>query len=106
MKRLKLSLGVLLLHALPCMSTGAVAADLAKGRQMFQQGTTPACAVCHTLRDAGTTGAIGPNLDELKPDADRVAKAIREGLGVMPAFTDLSDDEVKLLAEYVAEATK
>ena len=82
------------------------AAELAKGRQMFQQGTTPACAVCHTLQDAGTTGTIGPNLDELKPDADRVAKAIREGLGVMPAFTDLSDDEVQLLAEYVSTVAK
>lgn len=89
-----------------CIVHAAAAADLAKGRQMFQQGTTPACAVCHTLQDAGTSGEIGPNLDELKPDADRVAKAIREGLGVMPAFTDLSDEQVRLLAEYVAAVTQ
>lgn len=89
-----------------CTAHADAAVDLAKGRQMFQQGTTPACAICHTLRDAGTTGKIGPNLDDLKPDANQVAKVIREGLGVMPAFTDLSDDEVRLLAEYVAAAAK
>jgi sulfite dehydrogenase len=85
---------------------GASAADMAKGRQMFLQGTTPACAVCHTLQDAGASGEIGPNLDELKPDADRVAIAVRQGLGAMPPFKDLSDAEVRLLAEYVAAATK
>lgn len=96
----------LVIPAYLCIVHAAAAADLAKGRQMFQQGTTPACAVCHTLQDAGTSGEIGPNLDELKPDADRVAKAIREGLGVMPAFTDLSDEQVRLLAEYVAAVTQ
>lgn len=80
--------------------------DKERGRQMFLQGTTPACALCHTLQHAGATGEIGPNLDELKPNADRVAKAIRTGIGVMPAFTGLSDAEVKLLADYVAVVTK
>lgn len=106
MNRFHFTLTMLMVPAFTCIAHAAAAADLTKGRQMFQQGTTPACAVCHTLKDAGTSGEIGPNLDELKPDADRVAKAIREGLGVMPAFTDLSDEEVRLLAEYVAAATK
>lgn len=106
MKRHQLSLCMLLAPAFMCTAFAAAAADLEKGRKMFQQRTTPPCKVCHTLQDAGATGAIGPNLDELKPDADRVAKAIRQGLGVMPAFTDLADEEVRLLAEYVAAATK
>lgn len=80
--------------------------DKDKGRQMFLQGTQPNCALCHSLKDAGATGAIGPSLDELKPDAERVAKAVRQGVGVMPAFKNLSDAEIKLLSEYVAAATK
>lgn len=87
-------------------ASGGGAVEMEKGRQMFLQGTKPACALCHTLQDAGAAGAIGPSLDDLKPDAERVAKAIRQGVGIMPAFPDLSDAEVKLLADYVAAATK
>ena len=44
-------------------------------------------------------------LDELKPDATRVEKAIRNGLGVMPANKNLSDAQIRLLSEYVARAS-
>lgn len=87
-------------------ASGEGKVDMDKGRQMFLQGTKPSCALCHTLQDAGAAGEIGPNLDELKPDAERVAKAIRQGVGIMPAFPDLSDAEVSLLAAYVAAAAK
>ena len=76
------------------------------GRTLFTQAAVPACAVCHTLKDAGAAGEIGPNLDELKPDASRVEKAVRNGIGQMPAIKGLSNDQVKALAEYVAQATK
>jgi cytochrome c6 len=80
--------------------------DRAAGRKLFTGGTAPSCGVCHTLRDAQTTGEIGPVLDEIKPDAERVAKALRTGLGVMPSFRDkLSEKEIALLARYVAQAT-
>ena len=86
-------------------ATQASADDtLDAGRQLFLK-TTPACAACHTLADAGATGAIGPVLDELKPDAARVEQAIRNGIGVMPAYTALSDDEIKTLSTYVAKAS-
>jgi len=75
------------------------------GRALFLKSTTPACAVCHTLADAGAAGTIGPNLDELKPDANRVTQAVRNGIGVMPAFEALSDAEVQALAQYVLAAT-
>ncbi|WP_370628312.1 cytochrome c [Bordetella sp. BOR01] len=80
-------------------------ADAEAGRALFTKDTTPACAVCHTLADAGAVGAIGPNLDELKPDANRVAQAVRNGIGVMPAFESLSDADVQVLAQYVSSAT-
>lgn len=76
------------------------------GRKLFTSGTVPACAVCHTLHDAQTTGAVGPVLDEIKPDAERVAKAVRMGVGVMPSFGDkLTEAEIALLARYVEQAT-
>lgn len=97
---------LLITAALAGSMANAAAEDMEKGRHMFLKGTKPACALCHTLKDAGAAGEIGPSLDELKPDADRVAKAIRQGLGVMPAFPDLSDDEVRMLAKYVESATR
>lgn len=75
------------------------------GRALFLKATTPACAVCHTLADAGAAGTIGPNLDELKPDANRVEQAVRNGIGVMPAFDALSDADVQALAQYVSSVT-
>jgi len=74
-----------------------------EGRQLFTGGTTPSCAVCHTLRDASATGNIGPDLDELKPDAARVANAVQKGFENMPAFGQvLSAAQIDTLARYVA----
>lgn len=80
----------------------------APGRKLFIEGVTGQvnCALCHTLQHAGTTGSVGPSLDELMPDAERVRSAVREGIGAMPAFTWLSDEQVDLLARYVAWASK
>jgi cytochrome c6 len=75
------------------------------GRKIFTS-VTPACALCHTLKDAGATGTIGPSLDELKPDAERVAKALRNGIGQMPAFPQLSEAQVQALARYVEKAAR
>ncbi len=77
----------------------------AAGKALFLKAT-PACAVCHTLQDAGSEGAVGPVLDELKPDAARVAKALRDGLGSMPSYrASLSDEQIAALARYVSRAS-
>ncbi len=76
-----------------------------EGRKLFTS-VTPACALCHALRDAGATGEIGPSLDELKPDRERVVKALKNGIGQMPAFPQLSAAQVEALANYVAQAAK
>jgi cytochrome c6 len=90
----------------PAAGPAAGADVLAAGKRLFTQGT-PACATCHTLRHAGAEGAIGPNLDELGPDAARVEKAVRNGIGVMPPFAGkLSDEEIGQLASYVAAASR
>ncbi|MBC7940535.1 MAG: cytochrome c [Chitinophagaceae bacterium] len=81
-------------------------AQLALGKKLFTQGAMPACAICHTLRDAGAEGAVGPILDELKPDAARVATALRNGLGNMPSYkATLSEEQILALARYVARAS-
>jgi cytochrome c6 len=76
--------------------TAATAAD---GKTVF----TANCGSCHTLADAGTSGAIGPNLDDAKPDAATVKAYVRGGGGGMPAFGDsLSNAEIDAVAAYVA----
>lgn len=82
------------------------AAQRALGKQLFLGGAVPACAVCHTLADAGAEGAVGPVLDELKPDAARVAAALRDGVGAMPSYRDkLSEEQIAAIARYVAVAS-
>jgi sulfite dehydrogenase len=77
-----------------------------QGRALFAGGATPACAICHTLREAGSEGAIGPVLDDLKPDAARVARALRNGVGQMPSYKAiLSDTQIEALATYVSKAS-
>lgn len=108
MKSLRCAAAMLLGGAALATSAGAAddAARIALGKQLFMSGTTPACAVCHSLNDAGSQGAVGPVLDELKPDAARVAKAVKSGIGQMPPFGDkLSEEQVAALAAYVAKAT-
>ena len=93
-------------------TTGAVhaadeAAQMELGKQLFLVGAQPACAICHTLKDAGAEGVIGPVLDELQPDAARVAKALRDGLGAMPSFkATLSEAQIAALALYVSKASR
>jgi sulfite dehydrogenase len=82
------------------------AAALAAGKALFTGGATPPCALCHTLKDAGTTGAIGPPLDEIQPDAARVEAALRNGIGAMPSYkATLKEDQILALARYVAKAS-
>jgi sulfite dehydrogenase len=83
------------------------AAQLALGKKLFTTQAVPACAVCHTLKDAGSEGAVGPVLDELQPDAQRVMTALRNGIGVMPSFSErLSEAQIQALANYVSKASR
>jgi cytochrome c5 len=64
---------------------------------------TANCASCHTLKDAGASGAVGPNLDQLKPPEPVVEKQVTNGGKLMPAFKgQLSDAEIKAVAQYVS----
>ena len=62
------------------------------------------CASCHTLAAAGSSGTIGPNLDESSMDMAAIAEQIRNGGGGMPAFEgQLTDEQIDALAAWVAE---
>jgi sulfite dehydrogenase len=75
------------------------------GRRLFVKDAQPACGVCHTLASAGTSGAVGPDLDELKPDRGRIVAAVRNGVGVMPAYDEqLSEVQIEALADFVARS--
>ena len=82
------------------------AAQLALGKALFTADAVPPCAICHTLKDAGTSGAVGPVLDELQPDAARVATALRNGIGAMPSYkATLKEEQIQALALYVSKAS-
>ena len=86
----------------PGTTTGAGTTTTAEanGETVF----TSSCGSCHTLGAAGTGGSVGPNLDDLKPNADTVEAKVRNGGGGMPAFEgQLSDAEITAVAQYVAE---
>ncbi len=60
------------------------------------------CATCHVLSDAGTTGEIGPNLDQVQTTLQRAMRQIANGGGGMPAFkSQLSQEQIRELAEYI-----
>lgn len=61
------------------------------------------CGGCHTLEAAGTSGKIGPDLDDEKPSAEEVVEAIKEGPSSMPENL-LTGDQANEVAEYVATA--
>ena len=44
------------------------------------------CGVCHTLQAAGSTGTIGPNLDQIKPQIPQIIATVTYGIGVMPSW--------------------
>jgi mono/diheme cytochrome c family protein len=83
---------------------GAAAGDPAAGKAVFAAN----CGVCHALKDAATTGAIGPNLDTSAKakDAAAVAKQVENGMGAMPPFKGtISDADIANVAAYVASVS-
>ena len=90
----------------PAQTTPAAPAakgDPAAGKAVF---LSAGCTSCHTLKDAGSTGTVGPNLDQLKPPEARIVTQVENGGGPMPAFKDqLSPKQIQDVAAYVFTAT-
>ena len=70
------------------------------GKAVF---TSAGCASCHTLKDAGSTGNVGPNLDQLKPPFAAVKLQVENGGGPMPAFKGtLTPTQIDDVSAYVS----
>jgi len=81
--------------------TGITAEQPMDGKSIF----TANCGSCHTLADAGTTGSVGPNLDESRPPKELVVDRVTNGQGAMPAFSDsLDEQQIQAVSDYVAGA--
>jgi len=77
--------------------------DPTAGKAVF---ASAGCAACHTLKAAGATGTVGPNLDQLKPAEDVVKNQVIHGGGPMPAFKgQLSDKQIQDVAAFVFAST-
>jgi mono/diheme cytochrome c family protein len=95
------------------------AGDPAAGKEIFTTTAQPSCSTCHTLKEAGATQTIGPNLDEVLKGKD--AAFIHESIvdpnaevaagyqpGIMPPTYGEQLDEKQLvdLGAFPVEATK
>ena len=81
-------------------STTTTTAAAPNGKQVF---ASAGCGGCHTLKDAGTTGNVGPNLDGLKPSKAVVVRQVTNGGAQMPSFKDrLSKAQIEAVAAYVS----
>jgi mono/diheme cytochrome c family protein len=80
-------------------SSTAAAASIKAGMTVFDS----TCASCHTLAAAGSTGTVGPNLDQLKPSDALVTHQVINGGGGMPAFgSTLSKTQIASVALFVS----
>ena len=76
------------------------AANPVAGKTVFESS---GCGSCHTLKDAGTNGTVGPNLDDAKPPKSLVIDRVTNGKGVMPPFkTQLTQAQIDAVATYVS----
>jgi cytochrome c553 len=82
-------------------TTPAAQGDPVAGKQVFLGSA--ACGGCHTLSDAGSSGNVGPNLDDAKPTYDKVLTQVTNGGGVMPPFKGtLTEQQIADVAAYVS----
>ena len=92
----------------PKQKTATVPAQFAKGdpgrgKKVF---LSAGCTGCHTLKDAGSHGNVGPNLDQAQPDLALVVNRVTKGAGAMPSFKgQLTDKQIADVTAYVVTKT-
>ena len=85
---------------LPVQGGGGGGISATDGKQIFSEA---GCTSCHTLAAAGSTGTIGPNLDEAKPSKELAVNRVTNGAGAMPSFKgQLDEKQIDAVAEFVA----
>jgi len=77
--------------------------DAAAGSSVY---ASAGCGGCHTLAAAGSSGTVGPNLDDSQPDLALAVDRVTNGSGAMPAFKgQLSEQQIADVSAYVVEST-
>ena len=75
--------------------------DADAGKAVFAKA---GCGGCHTFKAAGSSGTVGPNLDDASIDFEGAVQQVTNGGGGMPPFGDkLSDKEIADVAAFVTE---
>jgi mono/diheme cytochrome c family protein len=90
----------------------------AAGKEIFTTTAQPPCASCHTLKEAGATQTVGPNLDDVLKgkDAAFIHQSIVDpnaeiasgfSAGIMPQVysTQLNDQQLADLVAFLVQAT-
>lgn len=77
--------------------------DAASGEAIY---ASSGCGSCHTLAAAGSSGTVGPNLDDAKPSYELAVTRVTKGQGGMPSFSgQLEPQQIADVAQYVVEST-
>jgi mono/diheme cytochrome c family protein len=85
---------------LPALS---LTGDATAGADVF---VAQGCGGCHTLSAAGSSGTVGPNLDDAKPSYELAVTRVTEGQGGMPKFGDkLEAQQIADVSQYVVDST-
>jgi mono/diheme cytochrome c family protein len=81
----------------------ALTGDATAGKALF---ASQGCGGCHTLAAAGSSGNVGPNLDDAKPTTELAVTRVTKGSGAMPPFGEsLSAQQIADVAAYVVQST-
>lgn len=81
----------------------AVQGDPVAGKAVFESA---GCKSCHTLKAAGATGTVGPDLDQLKPAEAIVVHQVTVGGAIMPPFkAQLTAKQIQDVAAFVYTST-
>lgn len=76
--------------------------DAAAGETVF---ASQGCGSCHTLSAAGSSGTIGPNLDDSQPSFELAVERVTLGQGGMPSFeSQLEPQQIADVAEFVSSS--
>jgi mono/diheme cytochrome c family protein len=82
-------------------TTAPAEGDPAAGKEVFLGAA--ACGSCHTLADAGSSGTVGPNLDDAQPSYELALDRVTNGQGAMPSFSStLSEQQIADVSAYVS----
>jgi mono/diheme cytochrome c family protein len=77
--------------------------DAEAGKAVF---ASSGCGACHTMNAAGSSGTVGPNLDDAGPSYELVVERVTLGLGGMPEFgSQLEPQQIADVAQFVVTST-